>query len=105
VFPRKLDQGPEGLDEIKEYLNKNKTEGYTLSIFNMLEGTTIEIVCNFDQMIDVIRYFALIEHDWPAWINKNNDTRSYIVAMNFTRGCIKTPATGVWTGMKLEIVA
>ena len=68
MLPVQLTYGNEGFKEIKDFLKKNYHEDYTLSIYNNLEQSTIEVICDFDSMMDVILYVTNVEHDFPAWI-------------------------------------
>ena len=61
-----LTYGNEGFKEIKEFLNQNYHKDYTLSIYNNLEQSAMEVICDFDSMMDVIFYVVNVEHDFPA---------------------------------------
>lgn len=103
MIPVKLKYGEEGFEQIEKFLKNNKHEGYTLSIYNGLEKATTEVVCKFDEMVDVIKFVSMIEHDYPEWIGTNKFSDSYVVGMNFTRGEIPTPSVSVWSKDKLVI--
>ena len=98
---KKLTYGNEGFVEISRFLKKNYNKEYTLSIYNELEQATVEVICDYDSMIDVIAYVSNIEHDFPAWIGVNELSNSYVVGMNFTRGLIKTPSVCEWKNNRL----
>lgn len=93
--------GHEGYEEIKEFLNKNYHEGYTLSIYNKLDQNTVEVICDFKNMLDVISYVSNVEHDFPEWIGVNELSESYVVGIDFTRGHIKTPSVYEWNNETL----
>lgn len=103
MIPIKLKYGEEGFNQIAKFLENNKHDGYTLSIYNGLEKATTEVVCNFDEMVDVIKFVSMIEHDYPEWIGTNKFSDSYVVGMNFTRGEIPTPSVSVWSKDKLVV--
>ncbi len=99
--PVMLTYGNEGFEEIKKFLNENYKKGYTLSIFNLLDQATIEVICDFDSMMDVIAYVTNVEHDFPEWIGVNELSDSYVVGMKFVRGRLKTPSICEWQEGKL----
>ena len=92
MIPKMLPYGQEGLAEIKKFLEENRHEGYTLSLYNILEECAAEIDCSFDEIFQIICYAVDAEHDFPAWIGVNELSESYVVGLNFTRGRIQTPA-------------
>ena len=61
----------------------------------------MEVICDFDSMMDVIFYVVNVEHDFPAWIGVNELSDSYVVGLNFTRGHLHTPSVCKWKGGKL----
>ena len=91
MLPMKLTYGNEALSKIERFPHDNFHEGYTLSLYNILEESTAEIVCPFEEMLQVITTVVNIEHDFPAWIGVNELSESYVVGMNFTRGRLETP--------------
>ena len=103
MIPIKLKYGEEGFNQIVKFLENNKHDGYTLSIYNGLEKATTEVVCKFDEMVEVIKFVSMIEHDYPDWIGTNKFSDSYVVGMNFTRGEIPTPSVSVWSKDKLIV--
>ena len=103
MIPIKLKYGEEGFNQIAKFLENNKHDGYTLSIYNGLEKATTEVVCKFDEMVDVIKFVSMIEHDYPEWIGTNKFSNSYVVGMNFTRGEIPTPSVSVWSKDKFVV--
>ena len=107
MIPVELTYGMEGLKEIRDFLKKNYREDYTLSIFDILEGYALEVVCDFENMLDVIAYVVNLEHDFPAWIGINELSESYVVGLNFTRGHISTMSVYEWKNnrpVKVEIL-
>ena len=103
MIPVKLKYGEEGFEQIEKFLKNNKHDGYTLSIYDGIEKATTEVVCKFDEMVDVIKFVSMIEHDFPEWIGTNKFSDSYVVGMNFTRGEIPTPSVSVWSKDKLVV--
>ena len=90
--PIKLTYGNEAFEEIRAFLKSNYREDYSLSLFNIAEKNAVDVICKFDEMLDVIARVSAIEHDFPSWIGLNELSGSYVVGMNFTRGIIVTPA-------------
>ena len=92
MTPIKLTYGVEGFKEIKKFLNDNYNEEYTLSIYDIAASSTAEIMCDFNEMLDVIMLVSNVEHDFQAWIGVNELSDSYVVGLRFTRRNIETPA-------------
>ena len=61
MLPVQLTYGNEGFKEIIDFLKKNYHEDYTLSIYNNLEQSTIEVICDFDSMMDAALMIKSIE--------------------------------------------
>ena len=102
MVPAKLTYGNVGFNEIRDFLNKHYSKNYTLSIFDTIEQATIEVTCDFEDMVDVIAYVSNIEHDFPAWIGLNELSNSYVVGMAFTRGRLSTPSVCEWKNNTLS---
>lgn len=101
MLPVQLTYGNERFREIQEFLKQNYHKDYTLSIYNNLEETTVEIACEHEDMLDVIMYVTSAEHDFPAWIGGNELSDSYVVGMDYTRGNIHTPPICKWKDGRL----
>ena len=99
---KKLTYGPEGLAEIGEFLVENRHEGYTLSLYNMMEECTAEIACSKEDMLAAIGAAVDLEHDFPSWIGVNEMTESYVVGLNFTRGNLETPGLYEFKGGRFK---
>lgn len=91
-----LTYGNEGFKEIQGFLKQNYRKDYTLSIYNNCEQAIVEVICDFEDMLDVIIYVTNVEHDFPAWIGVNELSSSYVVGMEFTRGYFHTPSICEW---------
>jgi hypothetical protein len=98
---RELTCGDESYNEIADFLKENRKEKYSLSIYNSLEQSTIEVICSVDDIVDVVAYISCVEHDFPMWIGVNELTESYVVGMEFTRGVLTTPSICKWKEGKL----
>lgn len=96
MLQMRLTYGKKGFQEIRNFLKKNYFETYTLSIFDTIKASTIEVVCTFDEIVDVIVYVSHVEHDFPAWIGVNELSNSYVVGLAFTRGRLRTPSVCKW---------
>ena len=71
----------------KEFIDKNKYEDYTLSIYDELTSGTIEINASIDEMPSIIAMVYRVEHATPmTFIGLNKATKSYVVGMNLTKG-------------------
>lgn len=101
MLPIQLTYGNEGFKEIREFLKQNYYKDYSLSIYNNCEQTTVEIICNYEDMLDVIIYVTNVEHDFPAGIGVNELSDSYVVGMDFTRGHLRTPSVCEWEDGRL----
>ena len=102
--PVKLTYGNEGFKEISKFLEENYDEEYTLSIYDIMGQATIEVVCDFNSMLDVIAYVSNVEHDFPEWIGVNELSDSYVVGLKFARGTLKTPSVCEWKDSKLVVI-
>lgn len=101
MIPMRLTYGNEGFDEIRFFLKKYYSKGYTLSIFDTINKATIEVVCDFEDMVDVVAYVSEVEHNFPTWIGVNELSESYVVGMAFTRGRLSTPSLLKWKNNEL----
>ena len=101
MLPVKLKYGNEAFEQIRKFLEENYNKEYTLSIYNNLEQATVEVICDFESMVEVIAYVSNVEHDFPEWIGVNEISESYVVGMNFSRGNLKTPSVYEWKEDKL----
>lgn len=103
MVPIQLTYGHESYKEISEFLTKNEHTNYTLSIYNNLEQATMKVLCDFDDMINVIVHVSNIEHEFPTWIGVNELSDSYVVAIDFTKGVFHTPCICEWKENKLIV--
>lgn len=96
MLPVQLTYGNEGFKEIQDFLKQNYNKDYTLSIYNSCEQATVEVICAYEEMLDVIMYVTNVEHNFPAWIGVNELTDSYVVGIDFTREHLHTPSVCEW---------
>ena len=96
MLPVQLTYVNVGFKEIQDFLKQNYHKDYTLSIYNNCEQATVEVICAYEEMLDVIMYVTNVEHDFPAWIWVNELSDSYVVGMDFTRGHLHTPSICEW---------
>ena len=93
------------ISEAEKFFKDNFREGYKLQIYNNFEdnfdGNTCEILCKYEDMVDVLNYVVHLEHDYPSWIGIDDNSNSYVIGMSFTRGRINTPGTYEWKNSKL----
>ena len=99
--PMELTYGYEGFQEIRDFLKNNYHKGYTLSIYDNIEKATIEVICDFDSMVNVIIYVSNTENNFPAWIGVDELSESYVVGMDFLRGYLRTPSVCEWKDDRL----
>lgn len=69
--------------------------------YNNYEWATVEVICAYEVMLDVIIYVANMEHDFPVWIVINELVDSYVVGKDFTRGHLHTLSICEWKGGRL----
>lgn len=96
MIQMRLTYGNKGLDEIRDFLRQHCFKDYTLSIFDTIGQGTIEVICEINDIVDVIAYVSNVEHEFPAWIGVNELSDSYVVGMAFTRGHLNTPTIYKW---------
>lgn len=96
MLPMKLTYGSAGIREIRKFLEMYHYEDFTLSIYDIIAQSTIEVICSFNEIMDVIVYVSTIEHDFPAWIGINELSESYVVGMSFCSGCLTAPSIKKW---------
>lgn len=79
-----------GLRIVKEFIEKNNYNDYTLSIFDEMTGNTIEIDTDIKEMPTIVSRIYMEEHATPlSFIGLNKLTKSYVVGMNITKGRIE----------------
>lgn len=101
MLPIQLTYGNQGFKEIHEFLKQNYHKDYTLSLYNSCEKAAAEIICDYEDMLDVIIYVTNVEHDFPSWIGVSEVSDSYVVGIDFTRGYLHTLSTYEWKGDRL----
>ena len=84
MLPVKLKYGNEAFEQIRKFLEENYNKEYTLSIYNNLEQATVEVICDFESMVEVIAYVSNVEHDFPEWIGVNETGQS---AISISKNC------------------
>lgn len=78
-----------GISITKDFIDKNKYEDYTLSIYDELTKKTIEIDANINEMPIIISNIYRTEHATPmTFIGVNTLTKSYVVGMTLAKGHI-----------------
>ncbi len=102
--PVELTFGNKGFSEINSFLQEQYQEGYTLSIYDTISQSTIEVRCSFEDMLSVVMYVSSLEHDFPAWIGVNELSKSYVVGMSFSRGRLHAPSICEYKKGKLNLI-
>lgn len=93
-----------GLSMMKDFIEKNPHADWSLSIFDSLTQSTIEINCSMSEMPEIVSYIWNLEHASPMnFIGENYMTESYIVGMPCTRGRLNIP--GVYKAENGKLIA
>lgn len=79
----------ECFDIIKNFIEENKKENYTLSVYDSIEGKTMEIKCKVSDILQIVQTISNAEHSLINSIGTNSVTECYVVGMDFTRGVCK----------------
>ena len=81
-----------GLSMMKQFIEENAHENWSLSIFDSLTQSTIEIDCSMSEMPAIVAYIYNLENAYPMnFIGENQMTESYVVGMTCTRGTLNIP--------------
>lgn len=79
-----------GISITEEFIDKNKHEDYTLSVYDEMTQKTIEVEANINEMPIIISDIYRIEHATPmTFIGVNKLTKSYVVGMTLAKGHIE----------------
>lgn len=79
-----------GISIAEEFIDKNKYEDYTLSVYDEMTKKTIEVDANINEMPIIISDIYRIEHATPmTFICVNKLTKSYVVGMTLAKGHIE----------------
>ena len=77
-------------DLISEFIDKNRHEGYSLSIFDTLTSNTMEIECSLEEMPEIVDYVYHIEKGTPlTFVGVNSLSESYVVGMFMCKGDVQ----------------
>ena len=75
---------------VQAFIEQNKHDDYTLSIFDSNTNQTVEIMCDINNMPRIVSFIYNLEHATPlTFIGLNAISKSYVVGMNLTRGRIE----------------
>lgn len=81
-----------GFSKMKQFIEENPHENWSLSIYDSLTQSTLEIDCSISDMPEIIAYVYNLEHAYPMYfIGENYITDSYVVGMTCTRGKLNIP--------------
>lgn len=79
-----------GSSIVKDFIDENKYDDYTLSIYDEITKNTIEIDAKINEMPIIVSMVYKVEHATPmTFIGVNKLTKSYVVGMNLTKGHIE----------------
>lgn len=93
-----------GKSTVDAFVQKYSHKGWTLSIYDQLSQSTIEIDCELADMSTLVSYIYNLEHAAPmTFIGENPLTESYVVGMTCTRGRIDIP--GVYKAQDGKLIA
>ena len=81
-----------GYSLMKQFINENPHEDFTLSIYDAYKQNTAEIYCSLEEMPQVVSAVYHPEHATPMmFIGENIMSRSYVVGIHCTRGVLSLP--------------
>ena len=95
IFEKDEDENKDEDDKVLskyslEFIDKNKYEDYTLSVYDEMTKKTIEVEANINEMPIIISDIYRIEHATPmTFIGVNKLTKSYVVGMTLAKGHIE----------------
>ena len=75
---------------VAAFIDENHHDDYTLSIYDVNSKETVEIVCDLDEMPEIVESVYHLEHATPlTFIGDNPVSESYVIGMTFTQGMIE----------------
>lgn len=81
-----------GYTRVEEFIERYPHKNWSLSIYNLLDESTAEIDCPFDEIPKIASFVYNLEHAYPmTFIGENPVSESYVIGMTLTRGRIQTP--------------
>ena len=81
-----------GYSLLNDFIDKHPHEGWTLSIYNVLEEATAEIDCPVEAIPQITSCIFNLEHAAPmVFIGENALSESYVVGICCTRGRLSFP--------------
>lgn len=82
-----------GYSAMESFVKEHTHVGWTLSVFDALTESTIEIdCCDLAEMPKIVSYIYNLEHAAPmTFIGENPVSESYVVGMTCTRGRLNIP--------------
>ena len=73
-----------GSSIVKDFIDENRYDDYTLSIYDEITKNTIEIDAKINEMPIIVSMVYKVEHATPmTFIGVNKLTKSYVVGMNW----------------------
>lgn len=92
-----------GFSSMKRFIEENPHDNWSLSIFDSLTQSNIEIDCNVVEMPAIVAYVYALEHAYPMnFIGENRISESYVVGMTCTRGRLSIP--GIYKGKDGKLI-
>lgn len=93
-----------GLSMMRQFIEKNAHKDWSLSIFDSLTQSTIEIDCSIAEMPAIVSYIYNLEHAYPmSFIGENRMSESYVVGMSCAKGALNIP--GIYEVKNGKLVA
>ena len=81
-----------GYSVVKAFIEKHPHPEWTLSIYDMLSQSSIEIACPVSEIPEIVSFVYKTEHAAPlSFIGENPLSESYVVGMSCTRGRLRIP--------------
>lgn len=81
-----------GFSILKEFIEENHHEDWSLSIYDVIKNATAEIDCKTDEIPQIVSFIYCSEHANPLlFVAENPLTECYVVGMRCTMGKLKIP--------------
>lgn len=92
-----------GYSIVKAFIEKHPHNEWTLSIYDMLSQSNIEIACAVSEIPKIVSFIYKTEHAAPiSFIAENPLSESYVVGMSCTRGRLRIP--GIYSAKDGKLV-
>lgn len=87
-----IKQNDDGYSAVQSFIKKFPHENWSLSIFDTISQSNIEIECDISDMPFIVSHIYNMENGYPMiFIGENPMSESYVVGMNCTKGQLSIP--------------